>query len=299
MQPHILFNIGRLTAYLFLGLILGSLGSRLQMSLTFGAILIILVSIFMILNGLKMLGIKKLNWIQISLPKSLSKNISNEKNFQGKYMPTILGALTFLLPCGFTITVESLALLSGNPLNGALMMFLFAFGTIPGLLLVGFGSVSMKSAKSSANFSKVAGILVLLFAIFNINSQLNVLGLVNAQNLSVPKIIGNNNSINTAKPNVNSPPIVNGKQIIEMEADFRGYHPNHFVVKVGIPVIWKINDTGTNGCTGALIAKNFFNDIIQLTPGKTSEKEFIPKTVGNFRFSCTMGMVNGSIEVVN
>ena len=294
MQPHFLFNSGRLIAYLILGLLLGLLGSQLKTSITFGAVLVILVSLFMILNALKMLGIKKFDWLQISLPKSFTKNISNEKNFRGKLMPTILGALTFLLPCGFTITVESLALLSGSPLNGALMLFLFALGTILGLLLIGLSSVSLKSSKSAANFSRIAGILVLVFAIFNINSQFNVLGLASANSINIPT-----SATPTTAPASNLPPLINGKQVIEMEADFRGYRPNHFVVKAGIPVVWKINDTGTNGCTGALIAKSFFNDIIQLTPGKIYEKEFTPKTPGNFRFSCTMGMANGSIEVVN
>ncbi|PIZ28832.1 sulfite exporter TauE/SafE family protein, partial [Candidatus Berkelbacteria bacterium CG_4_10_14_0_8_um_filter_39_42] len=41
-------------------------------------------------------------------------------------MPMALGALTFLLPCGFTLTAEGLALISGNSLSGALIMLAFS-----------------------------------------------------------------------------------------------------------------------------------------------------------------------------
>ena len=47
--------------------------------------------------------------------------VVNVVNFKGKYMPIIMGALTFFLPCGFTITAQGLALASGNIIQGSLI----------------------------------------------------------------------------------------------------------------------------------------------------------------------------------
>ena len=55
---------------------------------------------------------------------------------------------------------------------------------------------------------------------------------------------------------------------------------------------------GTSGCTNAIISK-LWNGQISLTQGKTSVKEFTPSKVGLYKFSCWMGMVSGTIEVVD
>jgi len=93
--------------------------------------------------------------------------------------------------------------------------------------------------------------------------------------------------------------IVDGKQIVKMNASSSGYSPNYIKVRVGIPVRWEITDTGTSGCTNAIISNNLFQGPINLTPGQVSVKEFTPTKPGKYRFSCWMGMVTGTIEVVN
>jgi len=94
-------------------------------------------------------------------------------------------------------------------------------------------------------------------------------------------------------------PIINGKQILKMNASAYNYSPSHFKVKVGVPVRWEITDKGTSGCTNAIISKNLFDGEIPLTPGKISVKEFTPTKPGKYKFSCWMGMVSGIIEVVD
>lgn len=296
MKPHFLFNLGRLISYTLLGVVLGAVGSKLQLSLTLGALLVIIVSILMIANGLKMLGVQAFQNFQIALPKSLTHKAANHNNFQGRFMPTIMGALTILLPCGFTITTESLALLSGNPVQGALIMGAFALGTLPGLLAIGFSSVKLSNSSRSVTFTKVAGALVLIFAIFNINSQLNVLGLP-----SLNSINANSGAlVSTAEASTEGlPPIIEGKQVIKMGASSNGYSPNYFKVRAGTPVRWEITDTGTSGCTNAVISNGLFEGQIALTPGSTSIKEFTVQNPGKYKFSCWMGMITGVIEVVN
>ncbi len=296
LQPHLMFNSGRLLSYTFFGFILGLIGSKLNISLRFTALLIIAVSIMMLFLALQMLGVKAFRKFQFTLPKFITRYIANETNFKGEYMPGIMGALTFFLPCGFTITAQGLALISGNPLRGSLIMLFFALGTAPTLMAIGLSSVKFFSRPHLAlRFSKIAGILVLFFALFNFNNQLNVLGFSSFNDLSITK--ASSNGITNAS---DLPPLINGKQVIKMNASARGYSPNYFKIKAGLPVRWEITDTGTSGCTNAVISNSLFTGQIDLTPGQVSVKEFTaPTKPGKYKFSCWMGMVTGTMEVVN
>ena len=293
--PHLLFNFGRLLAYVALGFLLGAIGDKLNLSFKFGPILVIIVSVIMIALALQMLGVKMFRKFQPTAPRFITRYIANETNFKGKYMPFFMGAFTFFLPCGFTITAQSLALLSGNALQGGLIMLFFALGTLPALLAIGLSSARLaQNPRRSARFLKVAGILVLFFALYNINFQLNVLGINSLSDLKQTAAAKSDSAANDK----DLAPIGQGKQLLKMNASANGYSPNYFKVRAGIPVRWEITDTGTSGCTNAVISKNLFTGEIPLTPGQTSIKEFTPTKPGRYKFSCWMGMVSGVIDVV-
>jgi uncharacterized protein len=183
-------------------------------------------------------------------------------------------------------------LLSGSFVTGSLIMLAFALGTLPTLFIIGLTSAKLGANPNlSKKFLKVAGIVVLFFALFNIKAQLNVLGFTGLPNITKPSTASQNNTDGLA-------PIINGQQIIKMSASANGYSPNYFKIKAGIPVRWEITDTGTSGCTNAMISKSLFPDTVQLTPGQTSIKEFTPTAPGKYKFSCWMGMISGTIEVI-
>jgi len=294
LQPHIMFNLGRLVSYAILGGVLGAIGSRLQISAQFTGYLVVAVSLLMVALGLQMLGVKAFRKFQmgypLGLPKSATRYIANENNFQAKYAPFIMGALTFFLPCGFTITAQSLALLSGNVVQGSLIMGAFALGTMPVLFFIGLSSVKFYSKPNLAErFSKVAGFLVLFFALFNISNQATVLGFTGF-NLNKTPISISQDGLAL---------IVEGVQVIKMTASGSKDSPNYFKVRVGVPVRWEITGSNSLGCNGAIISNKLFQGQVDLTPGQVTTKEFTPQTAGTFGFSCTMGMIRGTIEVVN
>ncbi len=296
LEPHLMFNIGRLISFVGLGAVLAMVGGSLRLTPTLSVILVLVISFVMIALGLQMLGVRFLKRFQFTMPKSITRYVADETHFKGRYMPFAMGALTFFVPCGFAITAQSFALLSGNPLQGALIMLFFALGTLPMLLIIGFSSVKfLEKPRLATTFIKVAGVLVLVFALFNINNQLVLLNKPNLSDVFSPS--------STAPASTNSssqlPPVVEGKQILKMEATASGYNPNTLMARVGVPVKWEIKDTGTSGCTNAIISKDLFSGEIPLTPGKTSVKEFTPEEPGTFRFSCWMGMVTGTISIVD
>ena len=125
-----------------------------------------------------------------------------------------------------------------------------------------------------------------------------VLGYPGLENI-LPGVLASTTSKKDTINNASLPPIVNGVQILKMEANARGYFPANLTVRAGIPVRWEITDTGTSGCTNAIISRALFTGQIDLTPGQTSVKDFTVSQPGNYRFSCWMGMVTGTVEVVN
>lgn len=284
-QPHFMFNFGRVIGYAGFGMILGTIGNFFRLSPVVSAMLVIGVSLVMVLLGLQMLGIKALQRFQIRFPKFITGKLSDESNFQGRFGPFIMGALTFFLPCGFTITAQALALASGNPVQGALIMGLFAFGTVPGLLAIGLSSVKLYSnPERSKQFSLIAGMLVLFFALFNINAQLSVLG------ISFP-------SVNTQTAS-DLPILVNGVQIIKITAGST-YSPNKITLRANTPTRWEVTARGISGCTNAIISRGLFDGQIDLDEGQVSVKEFTSPKPGLYKFSCWMGMVSGTVEVVD
>jgi len=289
--PHLLFNAGRLISFVFLGGVLGAVGGALKISLTALSLLTIGISVMMVFLALQMLGFQAIQKFQPRLPKFITSRVANESNFKGKYMPIITGALTFLLPCGFTITAQGLALASGSVLTGSLIMFFFALGTLPMLVTIGFSSVTFTAKPHISNmFLKIAGFLVLFFGLYTFNAQLNVFGLPSLNDISRPRV--------AEGADISLPDLVDGKQLIRMEAYSGGYSPEIFTVRAGVPVRWEITDKGTSGCTNAVIAKGLFDGEINLSPGEVSVKEFIPDKEGIYKFSCWMGMVSGLIQVV-
>ena len=140
----------------------------------------------------------------------------------------------------------------------------------------------------------VIQICILFFAGFNINNQMNVLGFSSLNDIKIQPSQVSGGTINES----GLAPIVDGKQVLKMEASSSGYRPNYFKIRVNTPVKWEITDVGTSGCTNAVISNSLFSGNIPLTLGQTSIKEFTPTKVGKYKFSCWMGMVSGIIEVV-
>jgi len=254
-------------------------------------------------------------------------------------MPFILGATTFFLPCGFTITAQALALLSGSPFHSSMIMFFFALGTFFPLIAIGASSIKFFAMKTfSEVFTKIAAVLIIFFVIYNVNSQLNVLGLPSLNDLTIgtgeqvsftpddsPTVLATAGEkeemvMNEAGPMetgevvdveetvgiqevveetldiVQSGPDI---QVIRTVASARGYTPDYYQVKAGVPVRWEIEDIGTSGCTNAIISRNLFPQRVELTRGNTSVVEFTPQLPGQYKFSCWMGHYTGIIEVVN
>jgi sulfite exporter TauE/SafE len=176
-RPQALFHAGRLGGFLILGAGLGMLGSAFQVGIYGSQMLSVLASIVMLLLGIHLLEVtKKIG--AVTLPTSLSRVTTGFARRAGSLAPILIGASTFFLPCGFTQSMQVKALSTGSAFDGGITMFVFALGTLPVLALLSFGSLDLAKSRFRGSFFKGAGILVILFALFNIYSALVVFGMI-------------------------------------------------------------------------------------------------------------------------
>lgn len=281
--PHTMFHLARILSFALFGGILGLIGKTLTFSnTTVTAIFIILISIFMLLISLQMLGVKWAQGLQLSLPKSISKNIVNQKNLSGKLFPLLLGTLTFFLPCGFTLIAQGVALTSGSFITGSLIMFFFALGTLPTLAVISISGVKVNTKKrSSLLFNQIAGVLILFFVIYNINSQFNVLGIPSLSDIKLSKT----ESIEVEE---NDKPIKEQTLLITAQG-FEYVPTTSTTLKASVPTTLIVNNKGIQGCGVYMVGRGLFPGYIKLKPGENSIT-FTPKA-GTYKLTCSMGMV--------
>ena len=293
--PFILFNAGRLLGFALFGAVLGYVGSFFQLSIQLTSVMTFIVSILMVTIGLQMLHVPWFRNFSFRLPSFITRNISDESKFSGIFGPFMLGALTFFLPCGFTLMAQTLALASGSPLTSMLMMSAFALGTLPMLGVISFSSISMQNNKALAGtFNLVVALFIILFGLYSANAQLNVLGFISASDLFTDR-------------SIESPSSTLGAQIIEkdghqlqavtIQAKGFKYFPRTLQLKAGIPTELIVMSNNVQGCARAMYSAGLFDDVLYLQ-NNISKTTFVPKT-GSYKISCSMGMVDPiRVEVI-
>ena len=174
-KNFILFHVGRLGSFVVLGGVLGAVGSAIGVSFTFSAILGLLASLVMLMLGFNLVGVFAKN--KIALPSGIFNFFRNIEH--KTFTPLIIGFATFFLPCGFTQSMQVVALSSGSFVGGALIMGAFALGTLPMLSLLSFGSASFAHSKYAPLFFKSAGVVVIGLGLFALLGGLAGLGIIN------------------------------------------------------------------------------------------------------------------------
>lgn len=286
-KPHLYFNLGRLASFAVLGGLIGLLGSVFQFSSQALGFLVIFAGVIMLFLGLKMTELfPRLDNGILLMPKRISrlfKQNSEDEAYSHKNA-LITGAITFFLPCGFTQAMQIYAVSTGSFAMGSAIMFLFALGTTPGLLGIG-GLTSVVKGKIAKYFFKFVALLLLVLAFWNISNGFNLTG------LNLPAF----NSINI--PGEPSVKIINGEQIIEITQSGSGYSPKKVTVKKDIPVRMIITGTNPYSCSSFFVIPKF-NLSKRLLEGP-NELTFTPTETGPIKFSCSMGMYTGIINVIN
>ncbi len=177
IKPQLLFHAGRIVSFFILGGVIGTVGSIFTLNTIGTFIISLIIGFVMLILGINLLDVfhfsKKL---QLSMPKFLSKHALGVSKFNHRYTPLLVGIVTFFLPCGFTQSMQIYTLSTGSFLKGGFTMFAFALGTLPVLALISFSSFSIHNGKHAGIFFKSAGLIVVMFALFNLINSLVVIG---------------------------------------------------------------------------------------------------------------------------
>lgn len=281
LRPQMLFNAGRIAAYALTGAMLGLLGESIRLSPDFTAVVVIAVSALMIILAFQMLGFTPLQRLRIALPKWLIDKAGSGVTRNGLIRPFPTGFMTILLPCGFTMAAEGAAILSGSLWQGMAIMSFFVLGTLPPLLIIGLSSSEFSSRPATSRiFMKSAGLLVIFFTLFNINSQFGI-----AAKLT---------SIGSPAPTATSGAV----RIIRTASSGGTLATSRFDIRQGEKVRFIIDakDNGA-GCMNAIMVPGLWNRAEYLVKGKPVVLEFTPSKPGAYQITCAMGMPWGVINV--
>lgn len=287
LRPTFLYNLGRVCSYTIVGFLVGALGMVFTFSNTMQGVLKLIAGVFMIIMGINMLGI--FPWLRRfnpRMPRIFSRKINQEKS--SSHGPFWVGLLNGLMPCGPLQAMQIYALSTGNPLTGALSMFLFSLGTVP--LMFGLGALgSLLSKKFTHKIMTVGAVLVVVLGLSMISQGFSLSG------VSISAALPSASTESSGK--TDSIKIENGVQIVESTLS-SGRYPA-ITVQANTPVKWTITapDGSINGCNYKILIPEY-NISYEFQPGE-NVIEFTPIKTGKVAYSCWMGMIRSSITVVD
>lgn len=166
---HLIYNIGRMTAYVIFGVLFGYLGQILFSFSSLVPYLYFMVGILMILMGLSLMG--KIKFLT-SLESSIAFNPSIKKIFSklihAKSIGSFygLGVLNGFLPCGLVYFFLTFAFILHSPILGAITMVVFGLSTMPALLGFGFFIGFLKESGFREMMIKIASLVIIGYGLY-------------------------------------------------------------------------------------------------------------------------------------
>jgi uncharacterized protein len=288
LRPVAVFLAGRVVGYGLFGAVLGAVGATLAMPAQLTALLMAAVALLMTLLGVRLTGLSpRIAAWSPTLPLGLAGRLGLADDRSRGYSDgraALLGAATFLMPCGFTQAVAVFALSTGSPLYAGALLAVFALGTAPGLLaLAGLPMVAPRSARPT--LLRLAGVAVLAFALVNATAGLRLSG------IALPGSGGGSTA------SVVAPATGSGRQQLTTYQHADGYAPATATIYAGEPTTWTIESNSTSSCASSIVVP-LLNISKRLHLGD-NKIELPALASGTVYYSCSMGMFGGSISVVD
>lgn len=285
LTPLLQFNAGRMVSYIVLGGLVGVAGKNLTLSTQSTGIVTVVLAIVMLSMGLSLLRLLPKNVCTIPLPRSWVTRLRALSTSRSPATPLVLGAATFFVPCGFTQSMQLLALASGSFAAGALIMGTFALGTLPALLGISYLSSTAEGVKGKL-FIRFAGAVVVVLGVLNLQAGLVLSG------VNMPEW----RPVQTATHDPNVSINAKGQQIISLMVANDGYSPASVTIDPNRETWIHANSSELpSGCASMLTAPAHNLSIAVkkgdnwLGPIKNPTKDFL--------ISCSMGMLRTNVHV--
>lgn len=297
--PVTMFLAAKLVSHVILGFLLGSLGSFFTLSLSAQLGLQVFTALFMLATAMNFLDVHPIfRRLAFQPPRFMRRLVKNQSQSKALFAPIVLGLFSIFIPCGVTQSMEVLAVASGSPVQGALIMGTFVLGTAPIFAALGIATAKLTEAWQAV-FNKTAAAILIALAVYSFNGVLVVLDAPLTINKIASKITwffsderfgssANNNKFVTQ---------VGDLQKVTIQILNNGYYPKSFQVQKDLPVELTLTNGNVYSCAQAFVFKEF---AISAIVKANSEQvfTFTPKEKGKFTFSCSMGMYTGVMEVI-
>ena len=189
---NLIYNVGRLTSYCFIGAVAGAGGSLLagELSQPANAVasgylqpatfaqrgLSVVAGVLMLLMALQLLGIYRYapaSWGRIG-GVTLARMLHTLVQSPRRDAALALGVVNGFLPCPLVLSFSAIAAASAGPVSGVLIMFAFGLGTFPAMLFMGSVGRLLPTAVRSSGV-RLSGALLILFSLFTIARGLSPL----------------------------------------------------------------------------------------------------------------------------
>lgn len=302
----VLFLIAKTFAYTLLGFVLGGLGSVLGLTPLTRGILQILVAGFMIGNGLRMLNVHPIfRYFNFETPAPIRRYLrTKSKGSASAFTPLFLGFLTVLIPCGVTQSMMAVAVGTGDPWMGAVIMLSFTLGTSS----VFFGLMYLAThlgALMGKWFVRIVAAALLILGLVSLDAGLNLVG----SPLTLTRVAGSienffvfgtaDSGLTTFDPagstNLGQPSgqAVNG--VLELRVTNQGYVPTLLKAPAGEAIKLNLVTSKTYSCARAFTIPSLGISVLAPETGTVSVDIPPQKAGSRLGFTCSMGMYSGEI----
>jgi sulfite exporter TauE/SafE len=297
--PNVAYQVAKLTSYVLVGIVLGAIGSALNLDgirpWIMGA-----AGVFMIVLGLGMTG--KVPWAARLTPRpprflitALSKlrrkaSSDAEAGDTSIATPIAFGLLTGLMPCAPLQAAELAAAGSGSPVSGALVMFAFGLGTMP--LLFAFGTASsLIPVNWKQRMTFVLGFVVMGLGLVFLNRTAMLVGFPVNSNSIRTAVVGTSVASNT-----NYKTGADGVVEVPLTISNTQYQPAALSIPADKPVRLVVTRNEDRACSSQIVFPQL-GITKDLAPNGVTTVDLPATKAGNYTMTCGMGMMSGQIVV--
>ncbi len=295
--PILLFLAAKLAVHTLLGLLLGALGSALQLTPLARAAMQFAIAVFLVGNALRMFNVHPIfRYFSFEPPPAVTRFIRRKsKDGASLGAPILLGALTVLIPCGVTQSVMAAAVAAGSPAAGAALMFAFVLGTSPVFFLLSYLATRL-GALLEKHLTRITALVLLALGFLSFDTGLNLLG----SPISLSRMIQTRPAsetslslLNNSGPAPAAPRSADNEITVEAVND--GYQPATVHAPAGVLVTLNLVTRGTYSCSRAFVIPEL--NIQEILPASGAVQVSIPaqKEGKQIAFACSMGMYTGRI----